>query len=184
VGYIQTLEQKDRLWQPNFKGDIKGNTEGYRGDFILIPGETIADRQMPPKLNAKQVIMYVVDEKIELLCAYIPTVANLEKLYELLGDAMKPEGKYFIYTDNADKTMTAEYNGCAFHIFQLDESTVWNETLDLASLSKGDMKNLDNGEKIIAIYDELKRFKGKEVISFEEAKKNIFTVEKVKVGAV
>lgn len=184
MSYIQSLEEKECLWQPNFKGEIKSGVEGYRGDIILISGEMVGDKQMPPKLNAKQVIMLVKEGKIELLCAYIPGVADIEKLYELLGDAMASEGKYFIYTDNADKTMTTEYQGCTLHIYQLDESTVWNETLDLASLSKGDMKGLDNGEKIALIYDELKSFKGKEAIPFEEALKNIFEVKKEKFGAV
>lgn len=184
MSFIQSLEEKECLWQPNFKGEIKAGIEGYRGDLILIPGEMVGDKQMPPKLNAKQVIMLLKEGKIDLLCAYIPAISDIENLFALIGDAMHADGKYFIYTDNADKTMTTEYKGCTLHIYQLDESTVWNETLDLASLSKGDMKGLDNGEKIALIYDELKTFKGKDVIAYEEALKNVFAVKKEKFGAV
>jgi hypothetical protein len=39
----------------------------------------------------------------------------------------------------------------------LDESSVWNDLLDLADLSKGDLKKMSDKEKIDAVCDEFKR---------------------------
>jgi hypothetical protein len=39
----------------------------------------------------------------------------------------------------------------------LDESSVWNELLDHADLSKGDLKKLSPAEKIDEVYSEIKR---------------------------
>ena len=41
-------------------------------------------------------------------------------------------------------------------MFSLDESSVWNELLEHADLSKGDLKKLSPAEKIDEVYSEIK----------------------------
>jgi len=182
--YIETLQSKEILWQPTFKGAVAGG-EGYRGDLVLTPGDMVGDKRMPPKLTAKQVLMTVKEGKIVFFTGLLPSIANLEEFYALLGADLAEDGTFLIYTDDAAKKMSVAYNGKTFEVFQLDESTVWNENLDLAGISKGDMKGLSNDEKITMVADELKGFKtGGAAIPFDEAKTNVTTVYKQLMGAV
>ncbi|MDD2368928.1 MAG: hypothetical protein PHQ90_06460, partial [Sulfuricurvum sp.] len=44
-----------------------------------------------------------------------------------------------------------------FNTFALDESSVWNDLLDFADLSKGDLKKMSDKEKIDAVAKEILR---------------------------
>ncbi|MEA2028899.1 MAG: hypothetical protein U9N49_07980, partial [Campylobacterota bacterium] len=54
-----------------------------------------------------------------------------------------------------DGNGTYEYEGVKFTAIMLDESSVWNELLELADLEKSDMKKLSADEKIEKLYEEL-----------------------------
>ena len=54
-----------------------------------------------------------------------------------------------------DKNGTFTYEGITINAYSLAESSVWNELLDLSGLEKGELKKMDNAEKIEALYDAL-----------------------------
>lgn len=185
MSYIENLFEKEILWQPSFKGDLKNGKEGYRGDLVLIEGKVINGNKMVPELIAKQGIMTVKDSKIEFVAVLLPAVADIESFVSLFKDALTSEGQYFIYTENADKDMIVEYEGCKFIVTLLDESTVWNELLDIAGLSKGDLKKLSAEEKITTLVEELSsETPSYESVSFEDAKTFVTQSTRVKHGAV
>jgi len=62
-----------------------------------------------------------------------------------------------IFVTDLDANGKVEYEGFTFNMFALDESSVWNELLDYADLSKGDLKKASAEEKIDTVYDEIKR---------------------------
>ena len=61
-----------------------------------------------------------------------------------------------MFVTDLDADGKFEYEGFTFNTFALDESSVWNELLDHADLSKGDLKRLSAEEKIDTVYDEIK----------------------------
>ena len=46
------------------------------------------------------------------------------------------------------------FEGITFNTFALDESSVWNDLLDIADLPKGDLKKMSDKEKIDAVVKE------------------------------
>ena len=76
-----------------------------------------------------------------------------------------------MFCNNIDllKKYQVTYEGVTFYVLPLDESTVYNELLDLLRLEKGDLKKLDSASKIDAIANAaLKVASQFPVISFEE----------------
>jgi hypothetical protein len=78
----------------------------------------------------------------------------------VLGDTLSPTGKYFLFVDNIDisKKYQCEYGGATFYILPIDESTVYNELLQLLYIDKGDLKKLDTAGKTDAVADKALQF--------------------------
>ena len=100
----------------------------------------------------------------------------------MLGDALSPQGKYFLFCDNIDisKRYQVEYGGASFHVLPIDEATVYNETLALLYLEKNELKKLDTAGKVDAIVDRAAGFEQSfPKISFEEGCKLMGPVRNV-----
>ena len=92
-------------------------------------------------------------------------------LAEVLGDTLSPTGKYFLFVDNIDisKKYQCEYGCATFYILPIDESTVYNELLQLLYIDKGDLKKLDTAGKTDAVADKAASFSDSfPKISYEE----------------
>ncbi|QDF29288.1 hypothetical protein [Halarcobacter anaerophilus] len=154
---IEFIKENELAWQPSFSGDLSNDTYGYRGALIIEPGKQISpDRKLPPKIQAKQVIIISEAEKIKFLTCELESFHHLAPMVEKYKDFFTSEGLYLLYVTDLEKAGTFEYEGIKFTAFPLDESSVWNELLDLADLEKSDMKRLKKQEeKIETLYDEL-----------------------------
>lgn len=95
----------------------------------------------------------------------------LKAVADMLGELLTGDGKYFAFCGNID--LGARYQvplGAAiFFVLPLDESTVYNEMLDLLRLDKNALKKLDTAGKLDAIADGAARFRPTfESISYEK----------------
>ncbi len=89
----------------------------------------------------------------------------------MLGDALAPRGKYFVFCSNID--LAAKYQvlmgGATFCALPLDESTVYNEMLDLLRIDKNALKKFDTAGKLDAIVSgAAKSRQDFQVITFEQ----------------
>ncbi len=155
---IEFIKENELAWQPSFQGDLSDGTYGYRGALIVEPGKQISpDRKLPPKIQAKQVIMITEGETIKFFAAELESFHHLAPMMEKYKGFFVAGGLYLLYVTDLEKAGTFEYEGVKFTALPLDESSVWNELLDLADLDKSDMKAIKDQEgKIEALYDELK----------------------------
>lgn len=154
--FVEFLKENELAWQPSFQGELSDGTFGYRGALIVEPGKQISpDRKLPPKIQAKQVIT-IVDGTMKFLACELESFHDLAPMVEKYKDFFSSEGLYLLYVTDLEKAGTFEYEGITFTAFPLDESSVWNELLDLADLDKSDMKKLKKQEeKIEAVFEEL-----------------------------
>jgi len=77
-------------------------------------------------------------------------------MFEKYKDFFATDGLNLLYVTDLDGDGTFEYENVTFTAFMLDESSVWNELLELADLEKSDMKRLKKSEeKIEKLYEEL-----------------------------
>ena len=184
---ITTYVKENKLdWQPSFNDTLSDGLQGYRGSLIVEEGKQLSPgRKLPPKIQLKQVIMVSDDSGIKLLACELDSFNDFKPLFERYKEFYLADGLNIIYVTDLDGNGTFTYEGIEFTAFMLDESSVWNELLDLADLSKGDMKKLNPSEKIEKMYEELLDNDTKEVAkSYEEMCALIGESSKQLMGAV
>ncbi len=157
------LDAEGRLFNSILKGPThRPGRIGYRGDLALKFAPRLADEKRPPEISSDQVIAaaQVGETHVAFLTGFLLSFEYLKLLAEALGDALSPQGKYFLFCDNIDlsKRYQVDYGGATFHVLPIDESTVYNEILDLFGLERSDLKKLDTAGKTDAIADAAQRF--------------------------
>jgi hypothetical protein len=136
---------------------------GFRGDIALKFQAKMADEARPPEVSCEQVIAVANagEPTLGFLCGFLLSFETLKDVCEVLGDLLSPSGKYFLFVDNLDiaKKFTLDYAGTTFHILPIDESTVYNEMLQLLYIDKNDVKKLDTAGKTDYLADKALAFK-------------------------
>lgn len=145
-------------WQSTFKGETSVSGRfGYRGALVITEGKVLsADKQLPPKATLKQAIMTANDSTIEFVSGELETLDHFVPFVEKYKDYLSKDGINILYIIDLDKDVKVTYEGFTFYAFVLDESSVWNELLELADLPKSELKRLDAAEKIDAVADAVK----------------------------
>lgn len=181
---VETLKEKGELWQNTFIGDIGGGKAGYRGDLILVRGKLVGDKEMPPEVTAKQCVAAGTDS-FEFFAGSLEKVEHIKALLDAHGSILPESGKYFLFIINADQKMNVFYEGRTFHVYPLDESTVWNEMLDIAGLEKSDFKGLGGGEKVAMLANSAaKENPALEEVTYDAALTKTSSNTAVRYGAV
>lgn len=171
---LGALAAERRLFNPVYKGPLPTpGLYGFRGELALKFAPKLADEARPPEILAEQVMIVAETGKptIPFLCAYLLSFEYLKPLVEALGDALDASGKYFLFCNNIDlsKRYQVPFGGATFQVLPIDESTAYNELLELLYLEKSDLKRLDTGAKLDAICTAATAWTGKAPqISYEE----------------
>jgi hypothetical protein len=168
------LEAEGRLLNPVLKAATKRPGRfGFRGELALRFSVRLADEARPPELTCDQVIAaaQVGEPTLGFFAGYLLNFAHLKDVSEVLGDTLGATGKYFLFCNNIDlsKKYQVLYNGISFYVLPIEESTVYNELLDLLYLEKTELKKLDTAGKTDRVADAALKFKGSfEAISYEQ----------------
>lgn len=174
---LARLESEGRLLNPLHKAlTSKPGRVGFRGELAVRFAPKLADEARPPELLCQQAmaISNVGEKHIPFFAGYLLSFEHLKDVAEVLGDALSADGKYFLFCNNIDlsKKYQVQYNGATFLVLPIDESTVYNELLDLLYLEKIDLKKKDTPGKLDAIADVALKFKSTfEPITYEEGLK-------------
>lgn len=152
------LEAEGRLLNSVLKGPTrKAGRFGFRGDIALKFQAKMADEARPPEISSDQVIAaaHAGEAHLAFMTGFLLSFEYIALLAEVLGDMLSPQGKYFLFVDNIDisKKYTVEFGGATFHVLPIDESTVYNELLQLLYLEKNDLKKLDTAGKVDAVVE-------------------------------
>ncbi|HEY9194564.1 MAG TPA: hypothetical protein VIO81_16980 [Methyloversatilis sp.] len=172
-----TLENEKRMLNAVFKGPThKPGRVGFRGDIALKFAQQFADEARPPEISMDQVIAAAHEGELQIpfLTGFLLSFEYLKLLADVLGEALSPTGKYFLFCDNIDlsKKYQVQYGGATFYILPIDEATVYNELLELLYLEKTELKKFDTAGKVDAVADAALKFSGKfPEISYEEGLK-------------
>ncbi|MEQ1600736.1 MAG: hypothetical protein HOP04_03200 [Methylophilaceae bacterium] len=168
------LETEKRLQNPVLKSATKvAGRFGFRGEIAIKFAPQLADEARPPEITSDQVMAIATEgEKgIPFFAGYLLSFGYLDMLVEALGDALVPEGKYFVFCNNIDllKKYQVNMGGATFFILPLDEATVYNELLELLRLEKTELKKLDTAAKLDVVADKALKFTANyPVITYEE----------------
>jgi hypothetical protein len=171
---LARLESEGRLLNPLHKAlTSKPGRVGFRGELALRFAPKLADEARPPLLFSAQAmaIANVGEKHIPFFAGYLLSFEYLKDVAEVLGDTLSAGGKYFLFCNNIDlsKKYQVAYKDVTFYVLPIDESTVYNELLDLFYLEKNDLKKKDTAGKLDAVADAALKFnKTFDVISYEE----------------
>jgi hypothetical protein len=174
---LARLESEGRLLNSVLKGAThKAGRVGFRGDIALKFAARKADEARPPEISSDQVIAvaHTGEPHIAVLAGFLLSFEYLAMLADVLGDALSPQGKYFLFVDNIDisKKYQVDFGGATFYVLPIDESTVYNELLALLYIEKTELKKLDTAGKTDAIADKALAFADSfPKISYEEGLK-------------
>lgn len=157
------LEQEGRLLNPVLKAPTNQlGRVGFRGELALRFAPKLADEARPPELLCAQAmaIAKVGDQHLPFFAGYLLSFEHLKDVAEVLGDALSAGGKYFLFCNNIDlsKKYQVPYKGAMFYVLPIDESTVYNELLNLLYLEKNDLKKKDTAGKLNAVADAALKF--------------------------
>jgi hypothetical protein len=157
------LEAEGRLLNPLLKGPTgKAARLGFRGELALRFSPKLADEARPPELLCGQAmaIANAGEKQLPFFAGYLLSFEYLKDVAEVLGDTLNAGGKYFLFCNNIDlsKKYQVPYGGAMFYVLPIDESTVYNELLDLFYLEKSDLKKKDTAGKLDAVADAALKF--------------------------
>jgi hypothetical protein len=157
------LDAEGRLLNSVLKGPTKkAGRIGFRGDIALKFAAKFADEARPPEISSDQVIAAAQEGETHLafFSGFLLSFEYLALLAEVLGEALSPQGRYFVFVDNIDvsKRYQVDFGGATFYVLPIDEATVYNETLELLYLEKTELKKLDTAGKTDAIADKAASF--------------------------
>jgi hypothetical protein len=152
------LEAEGRLLNPVLKAPThRPGRFGFRGELALRFAPKIADEARPPELSVDQVLASADQgsRTVPFLAAYLLSFEYLKPLAEVLGDALSPDGKYFLFCNNIDllKKFRVPWGDVAFYVLPIDEAGVYNELLELLGLERNALKKLDTAAKLDAIVE-------------------------------
>jgi hypothetical protein len=157
------LETEGRLLNPVLKGPThRAGRIGFRGELALRFAPKIADEARPPELAVDQVLAIAEagEPTIPFLAAYLLSFEYLKPMAEVLGDALSPSGKYFVYCNNIDllTKYQVKIGDATFYVLPIDEAGVYNEMLELLYLERGTLKKMDTAGKHDALADAALKF--------------------------
>ena len=146
---FQRLEAEDRLVKPAHKGPTHAAGRfGFRGEIAIA---------QEPEVNLTAVFAAAEDgdKTLSFLAGQLASFKELPALVEVLGDTMKPDGKYFIYVSDVKRgdRYRVSFGDTSFFVLPYDDVSVYNELVDFLYLDKTKMKKFDTAAKIDAIAD-------------------------------
>ena len=171
------LEEEGRLLNPVLKAPTATPGRfGFRGELALRFAPKLADEARPPELLCAQAmaVACVGEKHLPFFAGYLLSFAYLKDVAEVLGDTLSASGKYFLFCNNIDlsRKYQVPYKGATFYVLPIDESTVYNELLDLFYLEKNDLKKKDTAGKLDALANAGLKFNLRfETITYEEGLK-------------
>ena len=149
------LETEGRLLKPSLKAEThKSGRFGFRGD-IGIESDTVLKEVFATAEGGEPHISFIAGQ--------LEHFKDVKPLTELLGDAIKPDGKYFFYCHDleAGNRYLVPLGGAKIYVLPIDEATVYNELLELLYLDKTSLKKASTAGKTDAIADAALKFDGK-----------------------
>lgn len=176
------------FFNANFKeAASSGGLSAYRGELVLQEGE-VADaqgRRKPPTAVLKQAILLGSAEGLKLLSGSLDELQAFPGVVEKFGAEISPTTVVVLYTVNIPSPFVTDLNGAKVVFMPLVQGMVWNELIDLVGLEKGDFKGQSAADKVVTVFDALK----KEVFKYpqttiEEALKTTNNAKRETHGAV
>ena len=125
----------------------------YRGDLVLEEGE-IADaqgRRKPPVSVVRQAIVLASEDKLSLLVGAVHKLSQIEQVFERYVADFDTGIQLIFFVENIAKPLQTECNGYKMVLLPIEDTAVWNETVDELRLEKEDFKGQSSEDKLLTL---------------------------------
>jgi len=170
---LAKLEQEERLINATVKSpSVISGRFLYRGELAIKFAPVTERERRPPEIKAEQVLAAAQqgENALPFLAFYLLSFESLKPLTELLDGMLSPKGKYFAFCSNID--LAAKYRvkmgDALFYVLPLEESTVYNELLELVRIDRDAVKKKDANGKLDVLVNAVAKFSANyEEITYE-----------------
>jgi len=142
------LDADGRLLKPTLKADTHVDGRfGFRGDISYDGPETILKEVFTVSESGKPAIGF--------LAGSIKEFETLPKLVETFGPAHVGNGRYFIYVNDLPRGSRFYFSigDIKFFTISIDDTSVYNELIDIFYVDKVKLKKYDTSAKLDALAD-------------------------------
>ncbi|ACB93736.1 hypothetical protein [Beijerinckia indica] len=142
------LDAEGRLLKPTLKGDTHVDGRfGFRGDISYDDPETILKEVFTVSEAGKPAIGF--------LSGSIKEFETLPKLVETFGPALDANSVNIIYVSDLPRGARFYFtlNGIKFFTIFIDDTSVYNELIDITYVDKVKLKKYDTAAKLDALAD-------------------------------
>jgi len=163
------LDASGSLLKPALKADTEvAGRFGYRGDIAYDGPETFIKEVFAVSEEGKPAISF--------LAGSIKELQSIPKIVEHFGPALDANGKYMLYVSDAPRGARwyIPVNGIPFFIVFIDDTSVYNELIDIFYVDKVKLKKYSTTQKLDALADvgvKFDKVDDYESITWEEALK-------------
>ncbi len=186
---IKKYEQDGLLLNISFveEASTSGFT-AFRGRLALVEAEVgdESGNRKTPGIVMEQVVLMDKDDKLTLAAGSLNKLEQLNNFVSMYKDDFSSEMTAILYVVDLTEPLQVELEGIDFTLTPMQEGITWNELLDLADLDKPDLKGMSAADKVYAVWDELKGYRGKAAkVSMDEAlTKTDNTLTRIERGAL
>lgn len=185
---LEVIKENHLLFNTNFlsKTSNAGMT-GYRGDLVLIEGDQGDSKghAKPPQEVLRGAVILEKDEKLVMLIGGLDEIQSLGLFVEKYKPYVSSDIKVLLYVVNVSEPMRLALDNIEFIIIPLVQGVPWNEAMEELGLLKSDFKGQSAADKLIIMYDELKKYAPKyKELTIEEAMATASNVKREVWGAV
>jgi hypothetical protein len=167
---FQRLEAEGRLLKPALKAEThRAGRFGFRGELAIALDPPVA--LLETFATAED-----GDSALSFLAGSLTNYTQLPALVETLGANAKPDGKYFIFVGDLDRSSRYQitFDNACLYVMPIDGTSVYNELIDSLYLDKTRMKKFDTAEKLDTIADGAAKFDtAYEKITYDEGLKRM-----------
>jgi hypothetical protein len=163
------LDANGSLLKPQLKADTEvAGRFGYRGDIAYDGPETFIKEVFAVSEEGKPAISF--------LAGSIKELQSIPKIVEHFGPSLDTNGKYMLYVSDAPRGARwyIPVNGIPFFIVFIDDTSVYNELIDIFYVDKVKLKKYSTTQKLDALADvgvKFDKIEDYEAITWEEALK-------------
>jgi len=184
---LDNYQAQELLFNANLREKSSSGEVVYRGDWVLKEGGAADDlgRKKPPLATMKEAVLLIENDKIKFVGGFIDELDLLPVFAEKYGADFAPGLLSILYVANIAKGAQVEYQGVVYVLIPLTEGMVWNELIEEMGMEKSDFKGLSAADKVITLYDEVKKYKPRyESLTFDALAAKTTSAKRATHGAV
>lgn len=163
----------------------ESGVNAYRGDLVLIQGDLVDGRPLPPKAVIRQAAVLEKDGKLTLVAGGLDELAHVASFIERYRHDLAADVKVLFYVGDLTKPLSVDVDGVGILLIPHEEGAIWNTLMDDLRLDKEDFKGQSAEDKVITMAEGVADYRPNvDIATLDEAKTFVSARKKEHRGPV